>query len=64
MHLVALVTVLSLVAGCAAATQAQPSPEQTALLYLDGADWQISEKDAADLQRIAWETVQDYQAGH
>jgi hypothetical protein len=37
--------------------------EQEALLYLDGADWQISEKDAADLQRIAWETVQDYQAG-
>jgi hypothetical protein len=28
-----------------------------------GADnWQIPEKDAADLQRIAWETVQDYQA--
>lgn len=25
-------------------------------------DWQISEEDAADLQRIAWETVQDYQA--
>jgi hypothetical protein len=37
--------------------------EQSALLYLDGANWQISEKDAADLQRIAWETVQDYQAG-
>jgi hypothetical protein len=37
--------------------------EQTALLYLDGANWQISEQDAADLQRIAWETVQDYQAG-
>jgi hypothetical protein len=27
-------------------------------------DWHISEKDAADLQRIAWETVRDYQAGH
>jgi hypothetical protein len=34
------------------------------LIDLNGADWQISEKDAADLQRIAWETVQEYQAGH
>jgi hypothetical protein len=30
---------------------------------IPGADWEISEKDAADLQRIAWETVQDYKAG-
>jgi hypothetical protein len=30
---------------------------------LRGFDWQISEADAADLRRIAWETVQDYQAG-
>jgi hypothetical protein len=30
---------------------------------LGGADWEISEKDAADLRRIAWETVQEYQAG-
>jgi hypothetical protein len=34
--------------------------EQQVLLYLNGFDWQISEKDAADLQRIAWETVQEY----
>jgi hypothetical protein len=26
-------------------------------------DWQISEKDAADLRRIAWETVKNYHAG-
>jgi hypothetical protein len=37
--------------------------EREALMYLDGANWEISEKDAADLQRIAWETVQEYQAG-
>jgi hypothetical protein len=30
---------------------------------LPGASWEISETDAADLQRIAWETVQEYQAG-
>jgi hypothetical protein len=30
---------------------------------LPGASWEISERDAADLQRIAWETVQEYQAG-
>jgi hypothetical protein len=30
---------------------------------LRGAHWEISEEDAADLQRIAWETVQDYQGG-
>jgi hypothetical protein len=30
---------------------------------LPGASWEISEEDAADLQRIAWETVQDYRAG-
>jgi hypothetical protein len=43
--------------------QLSPGLEREALMYLDGANWEISEKDAADLQRIAWETVQDYQAG-
>jgi hypothetical protein len=28
-----------------------------------GFGWEISERDAADLQRIAWETVRKYQAG-
>jgi hypothetical protein len=30
---------------------------------LPGADWQISEEDTSFLQRIAWETVQEYEAG-
>jgi hypothetical protein len=42
--------------------QLSPGLEREALMYLDGANWEISEKDAADLQRIAWETVQDFQA--
>jgi hypothetical protein len=34
-----------------------------ALGIIPGADWELSEEDAAFLQRIAWETVQEYQAG-
>lgn len=44
--------------------QVSSDTEQQALMYIDGPDWEISEQDAADLQRIAWETVQDYQTGH
>jgi hypothetical protein len=42
--------------------QLSPGLEREALMYLDGASWEISEKDAADLQRIAWERAQDFQA--
>jgi hypothetical protein len=37
--------------------------DQGTMRQLSGEDWQMSEEDAAFLQRIAWETVGEYQAG-